>query len=163
MVLFLDFDGVLHEYGAGESNLLRHVPLFAAILREHTNVDVVVASAWRKTETLSQLASHFPYDLNARFVGVTSESQAGLRQRERECWDWLCAQHRTGEDWIAIDDNLDNFGPDLPGLGAVLFVDPATGLDENACLQLRAMIGNPKPGSHFCYERSTVRGWRLWE
>jgi len=86
-----------------------------------------------------------------------------LRRRERECWDWLCVNSRTDESWIAIDDNLDNFGPDLPGAGAVLFVDPATGLDEMACLQLQALIRDPTPGAHFCYERSTVRGWPLWE
>lgn len=162
MVLFLDFDGVLHEYDADKCNRLRHVSLFAGILREHPNIDVVIDSEWRRTESISQLAAYFPIDVSDRFVGVTGQGPAGLRQREQECWAWLVSHGRTGEHWIAIEDNLDNFGPDLPGLGAVLFVDPAVGLDPAACGNLREMIERPRAGACFCYERSTVRGWSLW-
>ena len=162
MVLFLDFDGVLHEYGAQEGNLLRHASLFAEILREHKNVAVVIDSEWRRTESISQLAGYFPIDVADRFIGVTGKGPSGLRQRERECWAWLVSHGRVNEHWIAIEDNLDNFGPDLPGFGAVLFVDPAVGLDATACSKLRTMIELPKPGPCFCYERSTVHGWSLW-
>jgi len=163
MVLFLDFDGVLHEYDADKQNLLRHVPKLTEVLREYPDIDVVIDSEWRKTESLSQLVSYFPSDVIGRFVGVTGTDSVGLRQRERECWTWLCASDRTTEHWIALEDNLDNFGPDLPGKGSVLFVDPADGLDASACNTLRAMILGEKLGAHFCYERSTVSGWSLWE
>ncbi|MYN04548.1 hypothetical protein GTP41_20865 [Pseudoduganella sp. DS3] len=162
MVLFLDFDGVLHEYDASERSLLRHVPLLSNVLRQHMDIDVVIASDWRKSHTLIQLAAYFPNDLHNRFVGVTSEGPARVRQRERECWRWLCDHLRANERWIAIDDNLNNFGPDLPGLGAVLFVDPATGLDAQACSLLQVMIQTAAQGAQFCYERETIRGWPLW-
>jgi hypothetical protein len=64
--------------------------------------------------------------------------------------------------WIAVDDWPDNFGPVLPGAGAVLFTDPCVGLDDEAVAILRAMIAAPAPATQFCYDRTSLRGWTLW-
>lgn len=34
MIIFLDFDGVLHDYEGTAKNLFCHVPRFSAVLRE---------------------------------------------------------------------------------------------------------------------------------
>jgi len=165
VIIFLDFDGVLHDIGCASKNLFRHASRFSAVLRDHPDIEVVVSSAWRKDAgNLAELAGHFPVDVRHRFVGVTDiESDvAEPRQREHECWQWLCAHGREHVRWIAVDDSPDNFGPDLPGAGAVLFTDPSAGLDDEAAAILRAMIAAPAPATRFCYDCDDLSGWAPW-
>lgn len=89
---------------------------------------------------MAELAVHFDLDVRHRFVGLTGIEGKEPRQRERDCWQWLCAHGREHARWIAVDDCPDNFGPDMPGAGAVLFTDPSAGLDVEAVAILRAMI-----------------------
>jgi hypothetical protein len=134
------------------------------VLRDHPEIEVVVSSAWRKDADNAKLAEHFPVDVRNRFIGLTDiESEAAEpRQRERECWQWLRVHGREHERWIAVDDWPDNFGPHLPGAGAVLFTDPSVGLDDEAVTILRAMIVVPAPATQFCYDRASLLGWTLW-
>lgn len=165
MIIFPDFDGVLHEIGCTSQDLFRHAGRLADVLRDHPNIEVVVSSAWREdADDVTELAKHFPEDVRHRFIGLTpfEGKTAEPRQRERECWQWLCAHGRQHERWIAIDDWPDNFGPDLPGAGAVLFTDPSAGLDDEAVAILRAMIAAPTLVTQFCYDRADLRGWALW-
>lgn len=48
MIIFLDFDGVLHGYDGTAKDLFRHAPRFSAVLRDHANIEVVISSDWRK-------------------------------------------------------------------------------------------------------------------
>lgn len=162
MIIFLDFDGVLHTYDGTTEDLFCHAPRFSEVLRDHVDIEVVISSDWRKDAgSAAELAAHFPVDVRHRFVGLTGvDSDAvGARKRERECWEWLCAQGRERDSWIAIDDWPDNFGPDLPGAGAVLFTDPSSGLDDDAAAILRAMIAERTPTTRFCYDRASL-GYR---
>lgn len=43
MLIFLDFDGVLHDFGCAAKGLFCHAPRFAAVLRDHPNIEVVVS------------------------------------------------------------------------------------------------------------------------
>lgn len=165
MILFLDFDGVLHDYDGTAKDLFRHAPRFSTVLRDHANIEVVISSDWRKDAgSLAELAAHFEIDVRHRFVGLTGvdSDSKGSRRRERECWQWLCAHGRECERWIAIDDWPENFGPDLPGAGAVLFTDPSAGFDNDAAEILRTMIAEPTPTTRFCYDRASLGGWPLW-
>jgi hypothetical protein len=166
VIIFLDFDGVLHDYDCTTKDLFRHAPRFSAVLRDHANIEVVISSDWRKYgEGLAELMAHFESGVRHRFIDLTGVDSAptGSRKRERECWQWLCAHGREGERWIAIDDCPENFGPDLPGAGAVLFTDPSAGFDDEAAAILRVMIAEPVPTTRFCYDRAYLRGWALWD
>lgn len=160
MVLFLDFDGVLHGFDGTAKDLFRHAPRFSAVLRDHVNIEVVISSDWRKDACIADLAAHFEIDVRHRFIGLTDvdSDPMGSRRRERECWQWLCAHSREHERWIAIDDWPENFGPDVPGTGAVLFTEPSTSFDSDAAAILRAMIEEPTPITRFCYDRASLRG-----
>jgi len=165
VILFLDFDGVLHEIGCTSQDLFRHTGRLSDVLRDHPNIEVVVSSAWREdAEDVAELATHFPVDLRHRFIGMTAieGESAERRQRERECWQWLRTHGREQMRWIAVDDCPDNFGPGLPGAGVVLFTDPSAGLDDEAVAILRAMIVATAPTTQFCYDRADLRGWSLW-
>ena len=75
----------------------------------------------------------------------------------------MCDRGREHERWIAIDDCPDNFGPDVPGAGAVLFTDPSAGFDDGASVTLRAMIADPATKTQFSYDRAYLNGWALWD
>ena len=55
MIVFLDFDGVLHpefdpddpERPKQNSDLFCRLPLIEAVLREFSQVEIVISSAWR--------------------------------------------------------------------------------------------------------------------
>lgn len=163
MIVFLDFDGVMHEIACTSKDLFLHASRFSEVLRDHPGIEVVVSSDWRKDAgSVAELAVHFDLDVRHRFIGVTGIEGKEPRQRERECWQWLRAHGREHVRWIAVDDCPDNFGPDLPGAGAALFTDPSAGLDVEAVAILRAMIAAPAPATQFCYDRANLSGWALW-
>ena len=47
MILFLDFDGVLHLEPAFAKDMLSQLPLVEEILRDFAQVEIVISSAWR--------------------------------------------------------------------------------------------------------------------
>jgi len=59
MILFLDFDGVLHPMNraTGVFSLLPH---FEQVMRDYPGVDIVVSSTWRETYSIEELRSVFP-------------------------------------------------------------------------------------------------------
>lgn len=110
MVLFLDFDGVLHPQEHGGELFCRR-PLLWDILRARPQVRVVFSTAWREKYALEELVAFATAgggeDLAARFVGVTPIHPLDLaeecRHREKECLAWLAA-NRHGGPWLAVDD-----------------------------------------------------------
>lgn len=96
-VLMLDIDGVLHP---GQSGSLLYRPMLEEWLRRYSEVDLVVASNWRETHTLTELQGLFAADLQARVIGVTPVIDGAYR--EDEILDFV---HEHGiEIWAAVDD-----------------------------------------------------------
>jgi hypothetical protein len=127
MILFLDFDGVLHpEPIRGRS--FQHLAALAAALAPYPDVCIVVSSSWRERRTLDDLRRYLP-DVAERVVGATPVVPGNSRQREIEAW---LAESPT-ERWLALDDMPVLFDPDCPWL---LAVDGAKGLDRAALLRL---------------------------
>ena len=76
ILLFLDFDGVLHPQYEGQQQVpdevaFCHLPRFEELLRDFPEVDVVISSAWRKQITLDELKNYFSEDIRTRIVGAT--------------------------------------------------------------------------------------------
>ena len=145
MILFLDFDGVLHPaVCTSDAELLCCRPLLEAVLQECPQVEIVISSTWREARTLVQLQSMFSADIGARIVGVTpmwqdvqDEMSMGTYVRQAEIEAWLRQAGRTWEPWIALDDQPWLFRPFLPNL---VRSDPATGLTEAVCTMLRTKL-----------------------
>lgn len=121
MILFLDFDGVLHPINRHEG-LFFCMPLFESVMREHSCVEIVISSAWRGYYELPKLGSFFSTDIGDRIIGVTPNlyvpgwdvDHRGLR--ETEINTWLKETGRTADPWLAIDDDVSCFSPECPRL-----------------------------------------------
>lgn len=138
MLLFLDFDGVLHplcptpDRSEAENRHFSYLPRLEDVLRDHPDVRIVVASDWRKLHTLEELQAFFAPDIAERVIGVTpldpsSEYVPGRRQRRVE--EYLEQHGRQGEPWVAIDDDCGNY--DL-GANLVLCNDGFRDAEERA-------------------------------
>lgn len=121
MILFLDFDGVLHPETAISTRVdFQHSPLLWRILREVPEVEVVFSTSWRISHTLEDLIAIVTLgggeDLSHRFIGVNpvvdmvSREQGDLGHRRDECLRWLEANRsrfpfwKKEIPWIALDD-----------------------------------------------------------
>lgn len=146
MLLFLDFDGVLHPFFPlpgntdAENQMFSSVPSFEkAILDLPVQVDIVISSSWRNRESLAQLRAHFSPAIADRIVGFTpnegSGNGPGARQVEVE--KWLVENNRQGEAWIGVDDYPELYSPGA----AVVVCHDKFGERESALL--KEAVGNP--------------------
>jgi hypothetical protein len=132
VILFLDFDGVLHPEPAFAKDMLSQLPLVEEILRGFPQVEIVISSAWRldwKDEDVAveHLRRYFAADIALRLVGVTpdyrqrerSQSRLGEYLREWECTAWLQANRPSGTPWLALDDRDWWFRPGSQNIMAV--------------------------------------------
>lgn len=149
MILFLDFDGVLHPDPCfEESRLFEHAPLLAPVLDEYAEVSLVLSTSWRTQYDLPELTARMPADLRSRVVGVTPLFSA-IRpapalvpyRREAECIAWLAANEQTDRQWIALDDRPSLFTPYCERL---ICCDSAIGLTPAAMNRLRSQLARAR-------------------
>lgn len=140
MILFLDFDGVLHPFLARSSaDAFCYLSRLETVLREFPDVQIVIASTQREAAPLALLARRFSPDIAARIVGATpifeihdAGDVAGSRHREI-----LAYLDGSGADWLALDDDASLFPPGCAEL--VLSDDGFHDAEERA---LRAALSN---------------------
>jgi Swiss Army Knife RNA repair-like protein len=135
--LFLDIDGVLHSTVAGDSELLSQLPILETWLLLRQQVSVVISSSWRHSHSLEQLQELFVPELRPRIVGATNvywrwtfeaTGEVPLTtpyEREREVLRWLSDSDALGRPWVALDDEVGQFGRTKDH---VVACDPVTGL-----------------------------------
>jgi HAD domain in Swiss Army Knife RNA repair proteins len=113
MILFLDFDGVLHPQYENQTVPVDvafcHLARFEAVMREFPAVEIVISSTWREQFSLDNLRSRFSSDIATRITGTTllPKDQVVPRLVELREWEivtWLTVQGRCDEPWIALDD-----------------------------------------------------------
>lgn len=155
MILFLDFDGVLHEDPCfDESRLFVRAPSLAQTLEPFPEVAIVLSTAWRTQWTLAELSRPLPAALRKRVVDATplfspADAPAALRpyQRQAECFCWL-RQHGFEQSlWVALDDRPSLFAPHCEQLilceSNVGFVDATARRLQSALLRGRIRRGRP--------------------
>lgn len=143
MILFIDFDGVLHPpiIYPGEENLhFQHLPLLESVLRQVPEVTLVLSTSWRLLHPLSWLRAIFSADIAARIIDTTPDPYdidpaPELRwfYRQTECDAWLRQNRRRNEAWFALDDHADGF---LPGCRQLIHCKPGMMLDEETAALL---------------------------
>jgi len=110
-IMFLDFDGVLHP---GQSETFEFMPDLYRVLDAIPDLEIVVSSTWRFTETGEGLRRLFDerYKDRVRDVCGPELSVQHGRQAEIEAYAYLHGTRR----FIAVDDRQDLFRPDCPWL-----------------------------------------------
>lgn len=145
MILFLDFDGVLHsEPCYDKSQQFAYLPRLESVLRDFPDVRIVISSTWREKRSISQLCALFSVDIGVRIAGVTPFWQdipdiadvIGYR-RHSEIEGWLRQSGEPWEAWVAIDDKPYLFRPFLKNL---IRTYSAIGFDERAEISLRQYL-----------------------
>ena len=120
MIIFLDFDGVLHSENQRDEELFCRTPLLWKIMHACPNVRVVFSTSWRTIYKFDQLIEFATYgggeDLAHRFIGSTPDFDRdgiyGRRDLEIEKW----AEDNGNPDWLAIDDIEGLFNGGHPNL-----------------------------------------------
>lgn len=118
MILFLDFDGVLHPDPCyEEARLFENAPRLAAALEPFAEVAIVLSTSWRVQCTLPDLLLRLPEVLRERVLGVTPFVIADVParmlpyRRQAECVQWLHGSGETSRPWLALDDRGSLFEP----------------------------------------------------
>jgi len=154
MILFLDFDGVVHPRpapGSGETDLFRCLHLLEGVLRQLPYVEVVISSAWRESQTLNEIREYFAEDLRDRIIGMTPRPGEDIElapselvdfPRQTQCVAWLARHRPAGTPWLAIDDTAEEFEPRC---AQVLLIDGWVGLTPESAANLLRRL---KDGQH---------------
>ena len=130
MLIFLDFDGVLHPFPCEEHQLFCQLPVVEKFFNqpEYAAIEIVISSTWRERYSLAQLKAFFSPNFASRIMGVTPVLKSHLRgEREREILMWLQVNGRQDETWLALDDLKEFFAYHLD---KVFLCDGSTGLTE---------------------------------
>jgi hypothetical protein len=115
MILFLDFDGVLHSAlnAAGHPDDFNKLPLLENWLREYPEVDVVISSSWREIKRMEALREIFSEDLRQRVVDkcpIIPINEETNYYRYEEILTWIKLIKYDGL-WLALDDAAHEFPP----------------------------------------------------
>lgn len=138
MILFLDFDGVLHPVSR-EGGTFVCLPHFESVIRDFPDVEIVISSAWREDHSLIELQSIFSTDISQRIIDVTPvlHHLSYPYVRQTEIMFWLCEAGREYEGWIAIDDSDWLFSPACRHL---ILVDAGVGFSATSEKNLRERL-----------------------
>jgi len=138
VIVFLDFDGVLHPFHRPTGTLVL-VPHFERVMADFPHVDIVISSAWREAYGLRELQSFFSRGIAKRIVDVTPVLSPMHHEyvRETEIETWLQEAGRKLESWIAIDDTEPFFSPEC---GNLILVDPNLGFNEKTEREVRERL-----------------------
>ncbi len=139
LILFLDFDGVLHpDPPHSAAPLLCREPLLKTCLERHPKVSVVISSTWRLKRSLAELQAMFP-QWGDRIVGVTPDIPNEIYQRQYECESWMRDNSDPWTPWIALDDRAWNFRPFEKRL---VLIDRKIGLTDTDLVCLTKVMGS---------------------
>lgn len=118
MILFLDFDGVLHPIPCKDKDMLCFIPRLEGVLRDFPHVQVVISSLWRASHDLDGLRAYFSEDIRPRIIGMTPftdimawESEGRFfvqKTRYEEARLWIAQNAYTGP-YVSLDDAGNEF------------------------------------------------------
>lgn len=107
LVLYLDFDGVLHHADAPHI-LFQHTPLLEMLLAPYPNIKIILSTSWVRVYGCTKAANQLSPSLHARVIGATfhsamDEHQFAQAPRGMQVWGDVLRRHP--KDWIALDDD----------------------------------------------------------
>ena len=145
MLLFLDFDGVLHPVKSNIDDIFCRVPLLEDfLLHEMPDWNIVLSTSWREPHSLDQLFDFLPESLHSRILGTTvADKHPGPKEmdsmlfqrspRQAQVLYYLRERALNDEHWLALDDSAPDFEPDTPQL---VLCNPTQGITQETLVEL---------------------------
>ncbi len=145
MILFLDFDGVLHpDPFPAASRLFENAGRLSATLERFPEVGIVLSASWRTIYAEPELLPMLPEALRRRVVGMTpcfSEFSTAANRtpyhRHAECEQWLRIHDMADSPWVALDDRAYWFAPYCENLIAC---NSERGYDDDVSARLHSAL-----------------------
>jgi hypothetical protein len=140
MVLFLDFDGVLHPKGCEPSKYFSCLAALESFLMKPKSalVRIVISSTWRDAYSLDELRNRFEVRIRPRVIGMTPALEDESEYpRYDEIRAWLKSQPNQAN-WIALDDDPAGFPDHIHG--RVIFTNPLEGLKGQDLVRLEQQL-----------------------
>lgn len=148
MLLYLDYDGVLHPdevyldahnrvYLRGEGKLFEHAALLEALLAPYPMLKIVLSTSWVRLKGFDRARGRLPQGLRERVIGATWHSRFLRDDHMRDWWVNQSSRYeqirhdvvrRRPDDWMALDD--DEQGWPLPEARRLVACDPMRGLGK---------------------------------
>lgn len=127
VVLYLDFDGVLHHEDVWFHprrgvyirtpgyRLFEHVPLLEAALAPFPEVKIVLSTSWVRYRRFSDSAKRLGPVLREKVIGATYHTRMnrqGFESLPRGIQVLNDVARRRPKSWVALDDDLENWIPE---------------------------------------------------
>jgi hypothetical protein len=131
MLLFLDFDGVLHPVRSNGLGFFCRLELLETTLARYPDVQIIISSSWREAYPGGVLSDMLGR-LGSRFIGLTpvlGESRYSEILKVMEA--------HPNIPYVILDDDPSLFPTDCQEL---LLCDPLIGFDERAVEELERRI-----------------------
>jgi hypothetical protein len=127
VLLFLDFDGVLHPDEVyltkngpklqSEGTLFMWSPLLVKALAPFPEVDIVLSTSWVRNIGFHRTKKCLPLELQDRVIGATWHSNMQNAWSDQIWWDHVSRHDQIlryvsrarAEYWVALDDDADNW------------------------------------------------------
>lgn len=138
MILFLDFDGVLHPVSGSPPFHPDCMAVLSSSLSEYPDIRIVVTSSWREEKPLSELKSLLGNNLGSRVIGVTPVIDEPFMHHVRyhEVQAYLSDTSQPDIPWFALDDELGSYPESAP----VILTDRRVGLSAEDGYRITAMV-----------------------
>ena len=158
MILFLDFDGVLHPDAAflvkgrptlkAEGELFMWAPLLVDVLTDFPDVQIVLSTSWARELSFSRARCWLPYSLRVRVIGSTWHSLMAFQPDgfpvAHTWWDAATRYQQIKRyvgragllNWVAIDDQPEGWGAE--DVDKLVHTNGETGLSDPAVRALLA-------------------------
>jgi HAD domain in Swiss Army Knife RNA repair proteins len=157
MILFLDFDGVLHPDAAfldkgrpvlrAEGELFMWTPHLVEALAPHPHIRIVLSTSWVRVRGFNRARNALPEPLRKRVIGATWHTAIG--QNDESYYWWTNAsryqqivhyvERARLERRIAIDDDDEEWAGSARG--RLILTNPGTGISDPLILeQLRKLL-----------------------
>lgn len=121
VVLYLDFDGVLHHHNvlwsprrgpyleaSAQDVLFQHAELLLGLIHPYPDISIVLSTSWVLKYGCHGAAKRLPAELQARVVGATFHSKmdrSSFEDAYRGMQVWADVYRRNPRDWLALDDD----------------------------------------------------------
>jgi hypothetical protein len=127
MILFMDFDGVLHPDAVflgrsgpvlrSDGQLFMWAGLLEAELAPFPDVRIVLSTSWVRQLGFARAKTQLPASLEARIVGSTWHSSMGKDWADSVWWDQATrhgqilkyAARSSVSNWLALDDDVEGW------------------------------------------------------